>query len=44
MKAIVYFRDNVILNYEEVNLKEILKILKDCLVDFFLFTKTILMY
>ncbi|RBP85980.1 uncharacterized protein YutE (UPF0331/DUF86 family) [Cytobacillus firmus] len=44
MKAIVQFRDNIILNYEEVNLKEITKMLKNCLVDFFLFTKTILMH
>jgi uncharacterized protein YutE (UPF0331/DUF86 family) len=44
MKAIVIFRDSVILNYEKNDIEAIKMMLENRLVDFFQYTKTILIY
>jgi uncharacterized protein YutE (UPF0331/DUF86 family) len=44
MKSMVGFRNIAVHDYQEINLVILQKILENHLVDFFLYTKTILMY
>ncbi|KIY22324.1 MULTISPECIES: type VII toxin-antitoxin system HepT family RNase toxin [Mesobacillus] len=44
MKAMVGFRNIAVHDYQEINLVILQKIIEDHLVDFFQFTKTILLY